>query len=159
MTKKTGLIALSLAVTCWVYWTGLAEAYIRWENQEEYSHGFLIPLVTLYILWEKKGLILSSAGKPMWLGVWLVLVASIVFLIGEISALFLLIQYAFVLSLIGLSLVTVGKGTKYTFAPIMLLLFAIPLPYVIEVVLTAKMQLISLPWVLALFVSAKYLFF
>ncbi|MBL4744105.1 MAG: VPLPA-CTERM-specific exosortase XrtD [Cycloclasticus sp.] len=143
MTRKTGLIVLSLVIAFWVYWTGLAEAYFRWDNQEEYSHGFLIPLVTLYILWEKKGLILSSAGKPLWLGVWLIFAASVIFLIGEVSALFILIQYAFVLVLIGLSLVTVGKGTKYTFAPIMLLLFAIPLPYVIEVVLTAKMQLIS----------------
>lgn len=143
MTKQVGLLVVSLTVAVWVYWNGLSEAFFRWENQEEYSHGFLIPLVTLYILWEKKGVILSSAGRPLWLGVWLVLIASIVFLIGEISALYLLIQYAFVLALIGLSLVTIGKGTKFTFAPILLLLFAIPLPYVIEVLLTAKLQLIS----------------
>ena len=47
------------------------------------------------------------------------------------------------MALIGISLVTIGKGTRYTVTPILLLLFAIPLPYVIEVVLTAKLQLIS----------------
>ena len=127
----------------WAYWNGLSEAFSRWENQEEYSHGFLIPLVTLYILWEKKGLILSSVAAPQWSGVCLIIIASIVFLIGEVSALYLLIQYAFVLALIGISLVTIGKGTRYTVTPILLLLFAIPLPYVIEVLLTAKLQLIS----------------
>ncbi|EMR14367.1 transmembrane protein EpsH [Methylophaga lonarensis MPL] len=25
------------------YWNGLAEAVHRWGNQEEYSHGYLIP--------------------------------------------------------------------------------------------------------------------
>ncbi|MAV29796.1 MAG: VPLPA-CTERM-specific exosortase XrtD [Cycloclasticus sp.] len=143
MTKYVGLIIVSLSIAVWAYWNGLAEAFSRWGNQEEYSHGFLIPMVTLYILWEKRGVILSSAGQPLWLGVWLVLIASMVFLIGEVSALYLLIQYAFVLVLIGLSLVIFGKGTRYTFVPILLLLFAIPLPYVIEVLLTAKLQLIS----------------
>ena len=142
-TKQTGLLLLALGVAIWAYWNGLSEAFFRWENQEEYSHGFLIPLVTLYILWEKKGLILSSVATPQWSGVWLILIASIVFLIGEVSALYLLIQYAFVLALIGISLVTIGKGTRYTVTPILLLLFAIPLPYVLEVLLTAKLQLIS----------------
>ncbi len=141
--KHTGLFLLALCAAIWAYWNGLSEAFFRWESQEEYSHGFLIPLVTLYILWEKKGLILSSVAAPQWSGVWLIVIASIVFLIGEVSALYLLIQYAFVLALIGISLVTIGKGTRYTVTPILLLLFAIPLPYVIEVLLTAKLQLIS----------------
>tara|TARA_R110002074_G_scaffold402194_1_gene604457 strand:- start:66506 stop:68032 length:1527 start_codon:yes stop_codon:yes gene_type:complete len=143
ITRQTGLFFIALSIAIWAYWSGLSEAVLRWEIQEEYSHGFLIPLVTLYILWEKRNLILSSASAPLWHGVWLIVIASIVFLVGEVSALYLLIQYAFVLALIGLSLVTLGKGTKYTVAPILLLLFAIPLPYVIEVLLTAKLQLVS----------------
>lgn len=143
MAKSISLLIISMPIAIWAYWNGISEAFFRWGNQEEYSHGFLIPMVTLYILWEKKGIIMSSAGRPLWLGVWLVFIASVVFLIGEVSALYLLIQYSFVLVLIGLSLVIFGKGTRYTVVPILLLLFAIPLPYVIEVLLTAKLQLIS----------------
>ncbi|MDF1830632.1 VPLPA-CTERM-specific exosortase XrtD [Cycloclasticus pugetii] len=143
MTKKGILIVISLCITAWVYWNGLSEAFLRWGKQEEYSHGYLIPLVSLYILWEKRGLILSAASQPLWSGVWLTVIALLLLLIGEVSAIYLLIQYSFILALIGLSLVTIGKGTKYTLAPILLLLFAIPLPYVIEVLLTAKLQLIS----------------
>lgn len=134
-------MAIGLAI--FTYWAGLSEAVLRWGIQEEYSHGYLIPLVTLYILWEKKDLIMSSVSEPLWFGLVLVFIAIAVLLIGEISALFLLVQYSFVLLLIGLSMVTVGRATKYTLAPILLLLFAIPLPYVIEVLLTAKLQLWS----------------
>jgi len=141
--KQTILFCVALLLAIFTYWNGLTEVTFRWERQEEYSHGFLIPLVTLYILWEKAGLLKVSVGPPMWSGVVVILAAIILFLIGEISALFLLIQYSFVLVLIGLSLITIGRATKYTIAPILLLLFAIPLPYVIEVVLTAKLQLIS----------------
>ncbi|MBV1950887.1 MAG: exosortase/archaeosortase family protein, partial [Cycloclasticus sp.] len=86
------MLLLALSAAIWVYWSGLSEAFFRWENQEEYSHGFLIPLVTLYILWEKKALILSAASKPMWSGIWLMLAALLIFFVGEVSALYLLIQ-------------------------------------------------------------------
>lgn len=141
--RRVSLFILAIGLAIFTYWAGLSEAVLRWGIQEEYSHGYLIPLVTLYILWEKKDLIMSSVSEPLWFGLVLVLIAIAVLLVGEISALFLLVQYSFVLLLIGLSMVTVGRATKYTLAPILLLLFAIPLPYVIEVLLTAKLQLWS----------------
>jgi exosortase D (VPLPA-CTERM-specific) len=79
----------------------------------------------------------------MWSGIVVIFAALLLFIVGEISALYVVIQYSFVLLLIGLSLVSIGRATKYTVTPILLLLFAIPLPYFIEVVLTAKLQLLS----------------
>lgn len=125
------------------YWNGLAEAVHRWGSQEEYSHGYLIPLVTAYILWEKRGLIKTAMGPPIWWGVALIGFAITLFVVGEISALFILIQYSFIMVLIGISMITLGRATRFTLAPILLLLFAIPLPYVIEVQLTAGLQLFS----------------
>ena len=141
--KQTIFFTIALLLAVLAYWNGLAEAVFRWNTQEEYSHGFLIPFVSLYILWEKKAQIKAAMGPPLWSGLAVILIAIAIFIVGEISALFLLIQYSFVMVLLGLSMVTIGKATKYTVAPILLLLFAIPLPYVIEVLLTAKLQLIS----------------
>jgi exosortase D (VPLPA-CTERM-specific) len=141
--KQTVFFVVALLLAVLAYWNGLAEAVFRWGNQEEYSHGFLIPLVSLYILWEKKEQIKVAIGPPLWSGVIVIFAAILLFIVGEISALFILIQYSFVMVLIGLSMVTIGRATKYTLAPILLLLFAIPLPYVIEVLLTAKLQLVS----------------
>ena len=42
---------------------------------------------------EKKDLIASAVSEPKWLGVVVIFVAIIILTIGEISALFLLIQY------------------------------------------------------------------
>ncbi|MCC5796239.1 MAG: VPLPA-CTERM-specific exosortase XrtD [Methylophaga sp.] len=125
------------------YWNGLGEAVRRWGGQEEYSHGYLIPLVTAYILWEKRDVITRAMGPPMWSGLLLILAAILIYIVGEISALFLLMHYSFVMVLIGISMLVVGQATRYTLAPILLLLFAIPLPYVIEVQLTAGLQLFS----------------
>lgn len=141
--KQISLLLVSITLALFTYWDGLAEAVFRWNNQAEYSHGYLIPLVVAYILWEKKALIQATISPPMWSGLFVIVTALMVFIVGEISALFVLIQYSFVLLLIGLSLLSVGRATKYTLAPILLLLFAIPLPYFIEVILTAKLQLVS----------------
>ncbi len=141
--KQTIFFSIALLFAMIAYWGGLSDAVFRWNNQEEYSHGFLIPFVSLYILWEKKEQIKAAMGPPLWSGIAVILIAIAIFIVGEISALFLLIQYSFVMVLLGLSMVTIGRATKYTVAPILLLLFAIPLPYVIEVLLTAKLQLIS----------------
>lgn len=125
------------------YWDGLAELWRRWSVQPEYSHGFLIPLVVLYILWEKRTLIRHTASEPMWSGLGLLVIAMLMLLVGEVSALYLFIHYSLIVFFIGASLLLLGRATRYTLMPILLLCFAIPLPYVIEVVLTAKLQLIS----------------
>lgn len=141
--KMIGLFTLALAVAFIAYWSGIEEAYSRWQFEPNYSHGFLIPLVTLYILWEKRKLIQLESGPPLGIGVGVIFLAVIIFIVGEIAALYLFVQYSFVVVLLGLSLVTVGRATKHTFAPILLLLFAIPLPYFIELLLTAELQLLS----------------
>ncbi len=125
------------------YWDGLAELWRRWSVQPEYSHGFLIPLVVMYILWEKKNLIRYATSPPIWSGLILLAIAMLMLLVGEISALYLFIHYSLIVFLIGTSLLMIGKATRYTVMPILLLCFAIPLPYVIEVMLTSKLQLIS----------------
>lgn len=137
------LFAGALALSIWLYWDGLAEAVLRWETQEEYSHGYLIPLVSLFILWEKRFQIASAYSGYSWWGMPIIVISLIILFIGEVSALYMLIHYSFILLLFGLSLAFLGSATRFTWVPIALLGFAVPLPYFIEVILTSKLQLIS----------------
>jgi exosortase D (VPLPA-CTERM-specific) len=137
------LFSVALTLSFCLYWDGLAEAVLRWELQEEYSHGYLIPLVSLFILWEKRFQIAANYRNYSWWGVPIIFVALLILLVGEVSALYMLIHYSFILLLFGLSLAFLGSATRYTWVPIALLAFAVPLPYFIEVILTSKLQLIS----------------
>lgn len=137
------LFLVTLGLSFWLYWDGLAEAVLRWELQEEYSHGYLIPLVSLFILWEKRFQIAASYQGYSWWGLPIIVLALIILLIGEVSALYMLIHYSFILLLFGLSLAFLGSATRFTWVAIALLGFAVPLPYFIEVILTSKLQLIS----------------
>ena len=94
------LFSIALLLSFWLYWDGLAEAVLRWQLQEEYSHGYIIPLVLLFILWERRFQIAASYRGYSWWGLLIICVALTILLVGEISALYVLIHYSFILLLL-----------------------------------------------------------
>lgn len=134
-----GLVGVFVA-----HWSGLVEVVTRWNKQEEYGHGFFIPMLTLWFLWDRKSAIVSAIGKGSYLSLLFVGVALVFLVLGEVTALYLLIQLGFILSLLGLVLAFGGSLMfRVMFVPIFFLIFSIPLPYFIEALLTAKLQLLS----------------
>lgn len=141
----TGLLALAAFVILIVTFSGaLWELVHRWDKQEEYSHGYLIPVIAVWLLWTRREALRASIGRPSWVGLLLVLLAIAMHITGELSAIFILSQIGFVIALFGLVLGFGGYSLlKVTFIPIAFLLFAIPLPYFIDAILTLRLQLIS----------------
>jgi len=88
-------------------------------NTEEYSHGYFIPVLSALIGWN-------------------------LLVVAQFSAFEFLAHYGFVVCLIGLFLSFFGiPYTKTITFPLIYLLFCIPLPRLIQVTLSAKLQLIS----------------
>ena len=137
-----GFIAALLAAVA--FRGALFELVRRWSTQEEYSHGFLIPLVTAWLLWTRRDALLASVGQPSWTGAVLILLAMVMHVVGALSAIFILSQLAFILALLGIVLAVGGFPLLRTaFIPIIFLIFAIPLPYFIDANLSLQLQLIS----------------
>src|SRR5216684_6838482 len=88
--------------------SALSELVKRWATQEEYSHGFLIPLVTAWLLWTRRDTLLASVGRPAWSGTVLMLVAMAMHVIGLLSAIYILSQLAFIIALLGIVLAAGG---------------------------------------------------
>jgi len=136
--------AIALALSIWGYSSSLANLISRWDAEEEYSHGYLIPLVSLFFIWEQRARFQENKFQPSWWGPVVLLIALLLFVMGELTALYSLGQISFIVGLFGFSLALLGRqGAKLTFVPIGLLVFAIPIPGFLEATLTAKLQLIS----------------
>jgi len=119
----------------------------RWSKQEEYSHGFFIPLLSAWILWNRRDAIKENLGNGTWIGFVFLGGSILALILGELSALFLLAQLSFIFSLIGFALVLGGwKLLRICLFPIIFLVFAIPLPYFIDSTLSWRMQLLSSDW-------------
>ncbi|MFK7886457.1 MAG: VPLPA-CTERM-specific exosortase XrtD [Gammaproteobacteria bacterium] len=136
-----GLIAVAaLAVT---FYSSLSYMAGRW-NSEEYSHGYLIPVIALFILWRERRDLVNAQWSGMWLGVVMVVVGLVMMLLGELSAIYVIVQYAFLITLAGLFLALVGGGgMRYLWVPLLYLIFMIPLPAFLYNNLSAQLQLIS----------------
>src|SRR3569832_566114 len=66
-----------------MYWDGLTYLVKQWIANEEYSHGFLIPLVAFYLLWQNRLALQRLDYQKSWLGVAVVLAGLALFLVGE----------------------------------------------------------------------------
>ncbi|MEM7082655.1 MAG: VPLPA-CTERM-specific exosortase XrtD [Pseudomonadota bacterium] len=140
-----GLVALVVALLglLLTYFDGLKFMVGEW-SQEEYSHGYLIPAIAFFLLWQQRKALFDMRWRGAWSGFAPVLISTILFLMGELSALYVIIQYAFLGSLIGLILAAIGwRGMRYAWAPLLYLCFMIPLPDFLYNNLSAKLQLIS----------------
>ena len=144
LTSNQKLFIIALIIAFVAYFGGLSDLVTRWNKQEEYGHGYFIPLITLWFLWSRKSALIASIGESSWVGPALILIATVGLMLGELSAIFVLIQFGFLLTIIGLILSYGGKSLlKVSWLPIAFLLFAIPLPYFVGAQLSWRLQILS----------------
>ena len=142
-TKLLILGVVAIAALAATFHTSLAFMAMQW-NSEEYSHGYLIPVIALFLLWRERKRLVEAPWKGAWVGVGLVAVGLTLMLLGELSAIYVIVQYAFLITLAGLSVALVGvAGMRYLWVPLLYLVFMIPLPAFLYNNLSAQLQLIS----------------
>jgi exosortase D (VPLPA-CTERM-specific) len=138
-----GLFLVAVGLLGFIFFDGLAYMAEVWKR-EEYSHGPMIPVVALYLLWKEQNRFPQICNKGAWSGVVLVLLGLTVFLAGELSSLYTLVQYAFLLTFYAILLAFWGwKFVSTLWVPLVYLVFMIPLPVFLYNSLSAELQLIS----------------
>jgi exosortase D (VPLPA-CTERM-specific) len=141
LTVSLLVVALSLG---FFFSDGLIYMEKSW-NREEYSHGYLIPVISFWFIWQNKGKLLDASQQGgSWVGYAIVLFGLLLGLVGELATLFIITQYAFIITLFGLCLAFVGwKGMRWLWFPLSYLVFMIPLPNFLYNTLSSELQLIS----------------
>ena len=116
----------------------------RWENQEEYGYGYIIPFITIFLIWQRKNSLMSSEFRPTYWAVPILLVSGLLYFVGAVSTTHTLSQYALVLTIMGLAFGLLGwEKFKIVAIPLALLFFMVPLPPFLYQNLSGKLQLIS----------------
>lgn len=136
------IVGVALAVT--LCWDGVALMVNYWLDREEYSHGVLIPFIALYLLWQKQPTLVEHSYPGTWGGFLLMALGLAIFYAGELSSLYTIIQYGFLILLYALILSLTGWRAFLIIAvPLLVLSFMIPLPNFLYNNLSAKLQLLS----------------
>lgn len=138
------LLFFALLLTFLAFGGGLLDLVHRWYKQEEYSHGFFLPLISLWLLWSRRQALRESVGAPSAWGLVALALSAALLVLGEVTAIYLLIQLGFLLALVGLVLCYGGVSLlRVAWLPIAFLLFAIPLPYFMDSQISWRLQLLS----------------
>lgn len=137
------LLAVAGAILIFVFRQSLA-LMTQWWESPEYSHGYMIPLVALFLLWQKLGDLPARTERGSWWGFVLLAGGLFAFLLGELSAIYTIIQYGFLLSLFGIVLAFFGvSAMRSVWVVFAYLIFMIPLPNFLYFNLSSQLQLIS----------------
>ncbi|SMC26266.1 exosortase [Desulfacinum hydrothermale DSM 13146] len=122
------LVAVPLGL---LYYEPLRSLVDQWSQDPNYSHGFLVPLVSVYYLWDRKEELRQTPNTGAYpLGI-LVLVGSLgLYVLGRMGDEMFTVRLSLLGVLSGIALVLGGREWfgKLRF-PIFYLFFMIPLPY------------------------------
>ena len=115
-----------------------------WVNHSNNSYGMLVPLISLYFIWQKKRrLRLDQVAHSNW-GVVIFISSIVVYLLSYAGDVAVIARSMMVFSLMGLVLFTLGKKNfKQLLFPLLFLLFMVPIPDSILIEVGLPLQLIA----------------
>jgi hypothetical protein len=64
------LAALCGVALLWTYAPALLEMAERWKTDPRYSHGFLVPLFSAFLLWHRRDMLKSGGACCWWPPAW-----------------------------------------------------------------------------------------
>ncbi|NOT85615.1 MAG: exosortase [Methylococcaceae bacterium] len=118
--------------------------FLKEWSREEYSHGYLIPLISLWLVWENRVALANLTGTGSWSGLLVILLGLLLGAVGKLATLLVMTQYGFIIVLWGLCLAYWGSpGLKILWFPLTYLDFMIPVPTFLFNTLSSNLQLIS----------------
>ena len=139
------VFSLLLAGSVPIFWIGLVSLGKAWATPE-YSHGPLIPLISLYLfLRELRRAPVADARPPVrWPGLVVIALAMAAAILGNLAQIADIVTYSMILWLGGVVLVVFGwqRGIRHQL-PVLHLVFMLPLPQFLYWKLTILLQTYS----------------
>jgi exosortase len=139
-----GATALTIAVTLGIFAPILFYLVRHWKQVPDYSHGFLIAPLAIYFAWERREALGRTPIESSWWGVVPLALGALALAIGRLGVELMAMRTGFVLTLIGLVLLLLGRRVFRGLAfPLLFLFLMIPLPQSLVNTLTFPLQLIA----------------
>lgn len=144
-TSKLEIVKISVLSILFVmlYFPTFHMFIYDWSNDENYSHGFLVPLIVGYLVWTKREKLQQLTPQPSLWGLVVLLLGVSIYLVGTIGAEWFLKRSSLIVVLGGLILYLYGiEFFKTLLFPLIFLIFMVPLPAIIYTSVAFQLQLL-----------------
>jgi exosortase D (VPLPA-CTERM-specific) len=139
-----GVLAVVMTVLGYLYADSLRFLMQTWLEDDNYSHGPFIPLISLYLIWLRRTQLQTVERRGSWWGLPIVAVGLLVYVVGEFAAMYAVVHFSLWIVIVGLLACAIGLSGIHLLAfPLLYLLAALPLPVFLQAELTSRLQLWS----------------
>jgi exosortase len=128
----------------WSVWPALAQMNQRWAHDPRYSHGYLVPLFSLVLLWLRRDVLAAGPVRANGWGSLLLAVGAVLQLTGARYYLPWIESISILPYLAGLTVLAGGwRALRWAAPAIGFLFFMVPLPYRLEMGLGYPLQRVA----------------
>jgi len=128
----------------WLYWPTLYHLVGQWINDPNFSHGFFVPLFSLFVVWQGRDQLARLPLRPAWSGLLVLALGMCVLIVGRLGAELFLARSSLLLVLAGLIILFLGWNFfRALLFPWAFLLLMIPIPAILFNQITFPLQLLA----------------
>ncbi len=132
---------LPFALLGLMFLPALSDLVIDWWEDSNYSHGFLIPIVSAYLLYGQRETLSHVRQEHDRRGLVLLAFSFLLFIMANGAAEYFTLRFSLLLALVGLTHAIFGlEILKKIWFPLFFLVFMIPIPYVVYYAISFPMQ-------------------
>jgi exosortase A len=137
---------LLLTVLAWTYilayFPVIKSLVMAWSSSDDYSHGFVIIPLVVWLLWQNREFLAGTHSMASWWGALIVALSLVLYLFAILAGIHTLASLSLITSLAGIVISLFGYTLlRRTVFPFSLLLFMIPVPAQFLSAATVPLQL------------------
>lgn len=138
-----GIAALLIAIA--FLYKSIVFAMVKdWWTDPDLSHGFVVPLIAAFVVWQRQPTLVRLPQKPSWWGLAVMAGAMGVLLLGIFGAELFLSRSSLIFLLAGLVILLLGWGYfRALIFPWAFLFLMVPLPTILMNEITLPMQFMA----------------
>ncbi len=127
-----------------LYFQVVQQLVSTWLEDQNNSHGILIPFISLWLVWERRMRLALVTHQPNALGLFVVSAGIILLLLGDVANLNILSRLSLIIVIVGGLLYLFGTQMLRSLSfPILYLLFMIPVPFTLFEMIAIPLQTLA----------------
>lgn len=147
--------AVLVALLAWLYVPVLSRLSQQWWSDSNFSHGFIVPLFSLYVLWQDRSTLASVPRRPSLWGLPIVAFSLCTLILGVLGAEVFLARTSLIMLAAGMTIFFFGwKMLRAALFPLAFLALMVPIPAIIFNQVTLPLQVFAsklAAWALPIF--------